>query len=75
MPICRQLDDGRRLGLERLERAQAARELGQRRAAVAQQRGEGAGAVAVAGQDQAEIGLAALVGEHLRSPCGSRLPR
>ena len=70
---CRQFGGGRLPGLERLERAQAAGELGERRAAVAQERREGAGAVAVAGQDAAEIGLAALVGEQLGlDPVGAR---
>jgi hypothetical protein len=72
-PGCRELGRGRLPGLERLERAQAAGELGERRAAVAQERREGARAVAVAGQDAAEIGLAALVGEQLGlDPVGAR---
>jgi hypothetical protein len=44
----------RRLGLERLERAQRAPELGERAAAIAQQGVEGSGTVAVADQGVAE---------------------
>ena len=55
-----------RLGLERLERAQRAHELGQRGAAVTQQRGQGAGAVAIADQRETEVALPApLMAEQL----------
>ena len=74
-PACREFGRRRVPGLERLERAQAAGELGERRAAVAQQRGEGAGAVAVAGQDRAEIGLAALAASSSASIRSARARR
>jgi hypothetical protein len=45
------------LGLQRLEEPQRAPQLGERRAAVAQQRVEGARAVAVADQGQAEVAV------------------
>jgi hypothetical protein len=46
------------LGLERLEEPQGAPELGERRAAIAQQRVERPRAVAVADQGEAEVGVA-----------------